>query len=106
MTILREGRIEAPGPHGDAPTITTRAFWESGEALRLTHAPIAVDCPVRLLHGQEDKDVPWTLSLQLATLLRSADVQTCLVKDGDHRLSRDQDIALLIATVSTLMESL
>jgi pimeloyl-ACP methyl ester carboxylesterase len=106
MTILREGRLEEPNPYGDTPTVTSRAFWESGEALRITHAPIAIDCPVRLLHGQQDKDVPWALSLQLATLLRSADVQTLLVKDGDHRLSRDSDIALLIATVSTLTEPL
>jgi pimeloyl-ACP methyl ester carboxylesterase len=106
LAILRDGRIERPGPYGEAPTITTRAFWESGESLRLTHAPIAIDCPVRLLHGQEDKDVPWTWSLQLGKLLRSADVQMHLVKDGDHRLSRERDIALLIATVSSLMEQL
>jgi pimeloyl-ACP methyl ester carboxylesterase len=106
MTILREGRLEEPNSHGDAPTVTTRAFWESGEAMRLMHAAVAVDCPVRLLHGQEDQDVPWTWSLQLGKLLRSADVQMLLVKDGDHRLSRDSDIALLIATLSTLTESL
>jgi pimeloyl-ACP methyl ester carboxylesterase len=106
LAILRDGRIERPGLYGEAPTITTRAFWESGEALRLTHAPIAIDCPVRLLHGQEDRDVPWTWSLQLGKLLRSADVQMHLVKDGDHRLSRERDIALLIATVSSLMEQL
>jgi len=103
LAILRDGRIERPGPDDEAPTVTSRAFWESGESLRLTHAPIALDCPVRLLHGQEDKDVEWTRSLQLATLLRSADVQMHFVKDGDHRLSRERDIALLIATVSTLM---
>lgn len=106
MTILRDGRLEEPNPYGDAPTVTTRAFWESGEAMRLMHAPIAIDCPVRLLHGQEDRDVPWTWSLQLGKLLRSADVQMHLVKDGDHRLSRDSDIALLIATVSTLTEQM
>lgn len=61
---------------------------------------------MRLLHGRSDADVPWTYSLQLADLLRSSDVQTILVKDGDHRLSRERDIALLIATVATLMESL
>ena len=106
MTILREGRLEEPNPYSDAPTVTTRAFWESGEAMRLMHAPLAIDCPVRLLHGQEDKDVPWTWSLQLGKLLRSADVQMHLVKDGGHRLSRDGDIALLIATVSTLTEQM
>lgn len=106
LAILREGRLERPNPYGQAPTVITRAFWESGEALRLAHAPIALDCPVRLLHGQRDADVPWTWTPRLAELLRSADVQVALVKDGDHRLSRDKDLALLIATISTLMEQL
>jgi len=106
MTILREGRIERPNPYGEAPTITTRAFWESGEALRLAHAPIAIDCPVRLIHGQADADVPWTWAPELMRLIRSADVQTVLVKDGDHRLSREADLALLVATVKTLLERL
>jgi len=106
LTILREGRLERPDPHGEAPTVTTRVFWESGESLRLLHAPIAIGCPVRLLHGQQDEEVEWTWSLQLAKLIHSADVQACFVKDGDHRLSRDRDLALLIATVSTLTESL
>jgi pimeloyl-ACP methyl ester carboxylesterase len=106
MEILREGRLEEPSPYGETPYVTTRAFWESGEALRLLHAPIGIDCPVRLLHGQEDKDVSWTWSLELMKLIRSADVQTAIVKDGDHRLSRESDLALLVATVSTLTESL
>ncbi len=106
LVILRDGRIETPNPYGDAPTVTTRAFWESGEALRLAHAPIAIDCPVRLIHGLADADVPWTWAPELMRLVRSADVQTVLVKDGDHRLSRDSDLALLIATVKTLMERL
>lgn len=100
MTILREGRIV----HGER--VTSRAFWESGEGLRLLHAPIHIDLPVRLLHGQQDETVPWAYALEIAKQLRSADVQTILVKDGDHRLSRDQDIALLIATVEQLLEAL
>ena len=106
MRILRDGRLEQPSPYGEAPMVTTRAFWESGEALRLLHAPIAIDCPVRLLHGQADQEVSWTWSLELMKRIRSADVQTALVKDGDHRLSRESDLALLVATVSTLTESL
>jgi pimeloyl-ACP methyl ester carboxylesterase len=106
MRILSEGRLEEPNPYGDTPHVTTRAFWESGEALRLLHGPIGIDCPVRLLHGQADADVSWTWSLELMKLIRSADVQTAIVKDGDHRLSREADLALLVATVSTLMESL
>jgi pimeloyl-ACP methyl ester carboxylesterase len=105
--LLRtEGRIEEPTPYGDQPYVTTRAFWESGQALRLLEGEIAIDCPVRLLQGQADPDVPWDIALRIAAQLRSSDVQTLLIKDGDHRLSRDGDIALLIRTVSTLLDSL
>lgn len=105
--LLRtKGRIEEPSPYGDTPYVTTRAFWESGQALRLLEAEIPIDCPVRLLHGQVDPDVPWDIALQTAARLRSSDVQTLLVKDGDHRLSRDGDIALLIRTVASLLDTL
>ncbi len=106
LTLLREGRLEEPSPYGEQPYVTMRAFWESGEALRVMHSEIAIGCPVRLLHGQADPDVPWTWSLELMKRLRSADVQATFIKDGDHRLSREADIALLIATVNGLMERL
>ncbi|HEY0269420.1 MAG TPA: alpha/beta hydrolase [Sphingomonas sp.] len=104
MTILQLGQIVRRSEYGSQ--ITTRAFWQSAEALRLTHAPIAIDCPVRLLHGEADTVVPPWVATRLAGLVRSADVQTTFVKDGDHRLSRPQDIALLIRTVDALMEIL
>jgi pimeloyl-ACP methyl ester carboxylesterase len=104
--LLAKGRIEEPNPHGDAPTITTLAFWDSGASQLLLGKEIAIDCPVRLLQGQCDPEVHWTVALDIAHFLRSSDVQTILVKDGDHRLSREDDLALLIATVSSLLESL
>jgi pimeloyl-ACP methyl ester carboxylesterase len=100
--IRDEGRVEEPSPYGEAPYVTTRAFWESGEALKLLGGEIAIDCPVRLLHGLDDRDVPWEISLRLTERLRSAEVRTTLVKGGDHRLSRPADIALLIETVAGL----
>lgn len=101
-TILEAGRLEEPSPYGEAPLVTTRAFWESGEALKLLDGEIPIRCPVRLLHGLDDSDVPWRISLRLAERLESPDVRTILVKGGDHRLSRPGDIALLIETVEKL----
>lgn len=106
LEILSNGRLEEASPYGPEPTVITKGFWQSGEAHRLLQGPIAVDCPVRLLHGQRDPDVPWHHSTHLASLLRSDDVQVTLVKDGDHRLSREQDIALLLQTVESLLERL
>lgn len=102
--ILTDGRLEEPSPYGEAPYVTTRAFWESGESLKLLEGEIAIDRPVRLLHGLDDADVPWRISLRLMERLRSADARTTLIKGGDHRLSRPGDIAHLIATVESLAE--
>ncbi|MEO0061526.1 MAG: hypothetical protein RLZZ08_86 [Pseudomonadota bacterium] len=89
-------------PYGPEPTPIHPGFWADGQANLLLDEPIAIDCPVRLLHGQDDADVPPGLSLQLAASLRSPDVQVTLVKGGDHRLSRDSDIDLLLRTVAAL----
>jgi pimeloyl-ACP methyl ester carboxylesterase len=102
MTILNKGRLERPNPYGPEPTLYTRPFWASGEANRLMFGTIAFAGPVRLLQGQADPDVPWHRTVHLAGLIGSPDVRTVLVKDGDHRLSRDADLALLIATVDDL----
>ena len=104
MAIARDGRLEEPNPYGPAPTVTTRAFFESAEAHRLLHVEIPIDCPVRLIHGMRDTDVPPQYAAELMGKLRSADVQTILVKSGDHRLSRHQDIDLLLETVANLVE--
>ena len=102
-TISETGRLEEPSPYGEAPMVTTRAFWESGESLKLLGGGIAIDCPVRLLHGFDDADVPWRISLRLMESLRSGDVRATLIKGGDHRLSRPGDIAHLVAAVASLL---
>lgn len=102
MTMLQHGRIERPSPYSDDPVVTTRGFWVSGEANRVMIGPVPIDVPVRLIHGQRDAEVQWERSVQLAGLIRSADVQTWLVKDGDHRLSRERDIALILRAIEDL----
>lgn len=104
--LVKYGRLERVCEYGPEPMVTTRAFWESGKSNRLLQGEIAINCPVRLIHGQHDPDVPWQISLDIAANLRSSDVQALLIKDGDHRLSRDRDIALIVRTVGALMEIL
>jgi pimeloyl-ACP methyl ester carboxylesterase len=95
-TVLRDN------PYGPEPTPTYAGFWADAESRRVLGGAIAIDCPVRLLHGQEDGEVSPELSLRLAAALHSQDVQVTLVKAGDHRLSRETDIALLLRTVASL----
>lgn len=102
--LRREGRIAEPSDYSEEPYVTTLGFWESGQANLLLGGDIAIDGPVRLLHGQLDETVPVSIALRLSRALRSGDVQTILVKEGDHRLSRPSDIDLLIRTVAPLME--
>lgn len=89
-------------PYGPESTPLHPGFWRDGQAQRLLDAEIAIHCPARLLHGQRDADVPWDITMRLARTLRSDAIQVSLVKDGDHRLSRPQDIALLLHAIESL----
>ena len=102
--LQRSGRLEQPNPYGPEPQITTGAFWQSGEALRLLRGPIAVDCPVRLVHGDADPDVPVQIAVRTMQRLRSADVQLLVVKGGGHRLSEPHEIDAILRTVAGLLE--
>lgn len=103
QALLASGQVLwRDNPYGPEPTPTHPGFWADGQARRQLDGEIAIDCPVRLLHGQDDADVPPEISLRLAAALRSHDVQVTLVKGGDHRLSREGDLALLLRTVAAL----
>lgn len=101
--IEREGVWLRPSEYGPEPQPITRALIEDGRRRLLLRGPIGFAGPVRLLHGQRDPDVPWQTSLRIAEVLATDDVRVTLVKDGDHRLSRPQDIDLLCRTVGDLV---
>ena len=98
-TLGRGETVFDPNPYGPEPTPMHPGFFADGQDNLLLGSPIPITCPVRLLHGQADADVPWETSLRLADALESRDVVVTLVKGGDHRLSREEDIARLIAIV-------
>lgn len=101
--LFAKGVLHQPSDYGEKPYAITAKLIEDGRRHLLLRGPFAYDGPVRLLHGMRDPDVPWELSPRIASVLTSADVRVTLVKDGDHRLSRDQDLDLLRATLGELV---
>ena len=101
-TLQRDGVLHVPSDYGE-PTPVTLALIEEGRGHLLLGGPIPLACPVRLLHGQADADVPWEMSVRLARQLQTQDVQVLLVKDGAHRMSRPADLALLAAALLLLL---
>jgi len=97
--IMEEGFWTRPSAYDPAGYPITRDLIVEGRQWNVLDGEIAVDVPVRILQGGLDPDVPWTHSLDLADKLRSKDVVWSLIKDGDHRLSRPQDIERMVGTV-------
>jgi pimeloyl-ACP methyl ester carboxylesterase len=119
LALLRPERMQALVGIAAAPDFTdwgfgeaqaaeqqgiARAFWESGQRLRLLESEIPIDCPVRLLHGELDRDVPLDVAFRLMRALRSADVQLSVLKGGGHRLSEPHEIDAVLRTVAALLE--
>jgi pimeloyl-ACP methyl ester carboxylesterase len=104
--LEQTGRVAIPSHYGPEPYVYTMELLESGARCRLLDRSIALDIPVRILHGQQDPDVPWQLSVTLMEKIQSANVQLTLVKDGDHRLSRPQDVNLMIRTLNQMLQQI
>jgi pimeloyl-ACP methyl ester carboxylesterase len=98
--IARDGAWIRPSDYDDGGYPITRALLEDGARWSILPGPVPIDVPVRILQGGADPDVPWTHALELANALKSEDVVFTLVKDGDHRLSRPQDLERLVAAVA------
>lgn len=100
--IEEKGFWLRPSQYGDGPYPITRALIEDGRKHLLLDRPIEIGCPVRILQGVLDPDVPWRHALKLVSCLAQDDVVLTLVKDGDHRLSRPEDIERLLGVVDEL----
>lgn len=100
--LQADGILARPSAYSDDPYVITWQLIEEARQHLLLRQPIGLDCPVRLLHGMADPDVPYSVSIRLAECLTSRDVRIDLIKDGDHRLSRPQDLDLLFRHVTAL----
>ncbi len=103
-TLMTDGIVLRPSAYGEAPYPITRRLIEDGRRHLLLNGPIPLDCPVRLVHGLADSDVPWRTALRLAERLAGQDVTVTLIKGGDHRLSRPEDLERIGAAVMEIAD--
>lgn len=101
-TLIADGVLLQPSDYGEAPYCFSRRLIEDGRRHLLLGGAIALRCPIRLLQGMADADVPFTTALRIAERLESQDVVVSLIKDADHRLSRDEDLGRLCQMVAEL----
>jgi pimeloyl-ACP methyl ester carboxylesterase len=97
--LAADGVWFRPSDYGD-PYPITRTLLEDGARWSILPGPVPIECSVRVLQGGADPDVPWRHALELAQAIKSEDVVFSLIKDGDHRLSRDEDIVRLLDAVA------
>jgi pimeloyl-ACP methyl ester carboxylesterase len=102
--LAEKGHIEEPSEYSPEPNIYTRALFEDGARNRVLDGIIETHCPVHIVQGMADPDVPYAHALKLVEHLPADDVTLSLVRDGDHRLSRPQDLDMLVRTVEAMVE--
>ena len=100
--IQEDGFVVIPSEYETPYTITKKLLDDGTQHLVLRNE-IPLDCPVRLLHGLEDTSVPWETALKIQNMVRSNDVEVTLIKNGDHRLSREEDLEKLKKTVMEIV---
>lgn len=97
-----KGYFEEPTPYGPDPNIFTKALFDDGRENRVMTGPLDTYCPVHIIQGKADPDVPWQHAEKLFSLLSKDDASITYVKDGDHRLSRPEDIGLILKCADEL----
>jgi pimeloyl-ACP methyl ester carboxylesterase len=100
--ILETGRYAEPSEYSDEPHLITRALIEDGRRNLVLGGEIDLGCPVTILQGVQDTSVPWRHAIRLTTRLTRDDVTLSLIHDGDHRLSRPEDLARMLEAIAAL----
>ena len=100
--IQEDGFVVIPSEY-EIPYTITKKLLDDGTQHLVLRNEIPLDCPVRLLHGLEDTSVPWETALKIQNMVRSKDVEVTLIKNGDHRLSREEDLEKLKKTVMEIV---
>jgi pimeloyl-ACP methyl ester carboxylesterase len=104
--LNRDGRLERASEYQQGPNVVTLRMIEDGRRHLQLQEMIPINCPVRLIHGLADADVPWAISLRLSDRLESEDVQVALVKDAGHRLSAPGELTLITDTLAHLLREI
>jgi len=102
--LQREKVITLPSAYGAPYTIALKLIEEAEQHRLLERTELPITVPVRLIHGMDDADAPWRVSIAVAEKLASTDVRVMLVKDGEHTLSRESDLRLLTRTLTELLD--
>lgn len=101
--LARDGFIEEISEYSDEPNIITKQLIDDGRNNLVLEEPLTTGCPVRILQGMKDPDVPYHHALKLVEALSSDDTSITLVKNGDHRLSRESDITMLKRSMKNIL---
>lgn len=104
--LQQERVLHLPSPYGAPYVISLDLLEEAAQQRLLDREQLPIHVPVRLIHGMQDSDVPWQISLQIAEKISSSDVRLILLKDGEHTLSREQDLQVLTDTLGALLDNL
>lgn len=104
LALVREGRVEQPSEYSDEPDVITRTLIADGERHLMFGSPIETGCPVVILQGVKDTDVPAAHAIKLMSHLLTDEATLTLVPDGDHRLSREEDLRRLLAAIDRLAQ--
>lgn len=102
--LRRERVIALPSPYGEPYIIALNLIEEAEQHRLLERSALPIHCPVRLIHGMNDADAPWRISVEAAGKLASSEVRVILIKDGEHTLSREQDLRLLTRTLGEMLD--